>query len=89
MNAGDDRHCSSFEPLLKRVRRDFLSKQYGFNCTCDVCSLPESLSKASDERLLEISRRYEKFKTWENGIDGVEAIQHIRKIWEIGEEEGC
>jgi len=70
------------------VPRAFLSKRYGFNCTCDVCSLPEPLSKASDDRLLEISRRYEKFKTWENDIDGVEAIQHIRKIWEIEEEEG-
>jgi hypothetical protein len=69
-------------------RRAFLSKHYGFNCTCDVCSLPEPLSKASDKRLLEISRRYEKFKTWESEINGVEAIQHIRKIWEIEEEEG-
>jgi len=88
MNAGDV--CrSSFEPcVLIRVRRAFLSKQYGFDCTCDVCSLPEPLSKASDERLLEISRRYENFKTWEKDNDGAEAIRHIRKIWEIEEEEG-
>ncbi|KAF8798846.1 SET domain-containing protein [Phlegmacium glaucopus] len=69
-------------------RRAFLSKQYGFNCTCAVCALPEPLSKASDQRLMEMSRRYENFKTWGGEIDGVEAIQHIRKIWEIGEEEG-
>ena len=81
---------SSFEScVLMRVRiRAFLSSQYGFNCACDVCSLPEPLSKASDERLLEISGRYEKFRTWKNKNDGVEAIQHIRKIWEIEEEEG-
>ena len=80
-----------FEPHFadERIRRAFLSGQYGFHCRCDVCSLPESLSKASDERLLEISGLYEKFKTWGSGeIDGVEAIQHIRKIWEIEEEEG-
>ena len=87
MNAGDVSHCF-FVPCVLRVRRAFLSKRYGFNCTCDVCSLPEPLSKVSDERLLEISRRYEKLRTWENEIDSVEAIQHIRKIWEIEEEEG-
>ena len=81
--------ASSFESRVLRVRRRaFLNKRYRFNCTCDVCSLPKPLSKASDERLLEISQRYEKFKSWENGMDGVEAIQHIRKIWEIEEEEG-
>ena len=89
MSEGDVCHCIFISTwLLMRVRRAFLSQQYGFNCSCDVCSLPEALSRASDERLLEISRRYEKLKEWMNGIDGVEAIQHVRKIWEIEEEEG-
>lgn len=75
--------------MLRQWCRALLSRRYGFNCTCDICSLPELLSKASDKRLLEISERYEKFKTWSSDkIDGVEAIQHIRKIWEIEEEEG-
>ncbi|KAF8967087.1 hypothetical protein BDZ97DRAFT_1656788, partial [Flammula alnicola] len=69
-------------------RRAYLSKQYGFLCTCDVCSLPDELSKASDERLSKISALYEAYATWGSKIDGVEAINHIRKIWQLEDEEG-
>ncbi|KAJ3516600.1 hypothetical protein NLJ89_g1025 [Agrocybe chaxingu] len=70
-------------------RRAFLSQQYGFLCTCDVCSLPSDLSRASDTRLTEISRLYTDFAAWgRDGIDGAQAIEFIRKIWEIEDAEG-
>ncbi|KAF9485877.1 hypothetical protein BDN70DRAFT_970007, partial [Pholiota conissans] len=73
----------------RNERRAYLSQQYGFHCTCDVCSLPDALSKASDERLSAISALYDAFATWgSNQIEGPEAIEHIRKIWELEDQEG-
>ncbi|KAF8195503.1 hypothetical protein BJ912DRAFT_957233 [Pholiota molesta] len=73
----------------RHERRAYLSQQYGFHCTCDVCSLPDALSKASDERLSAISTLYEVFATWgSNTIEGPEAIDHIRKIWQLEDQEG-
>ncbi|CAA7261438.1 unnamed protein product [Cyclocybe aegerita] len=70
-------------------RRAFLSQQYGFHCTCDVCSLTSDLSRASDARLTEISRLYDEFAAWGSDIiDGAQAIEFIRKIWKIEDEEG-
>ena len=69
--------------------RAYLSQQYGFHCTCDVCSLPDDLSKASDRRLAEISRLYGELATWGRGkITGAEALTLIRKIWRLEDEEG-
>jgi len=73
----------------REERRALLSERYGFQCTCDVCSLPDDLSKASDKRLSTISSLYTKFATWGNQeMDGAEAIDTIRTIWQIGDEEG-
>ncbi|KAF8909006.1 hypothetical protein CPB84DRAFT_1834546 [Gymnopilus junonius] len=70
-------------------RRAFLQDHYGFHCTCAVCSLPDDLSKASDERLSKISYLYEKFAGWgRQEIDGTQAIEYIREIWRIENEEG-
>ncbi|KAF4617399.1 hypothetical protein D9613_006017 [Agrocybe pediades] len=70
-------------------RRAFLNKHYGFNCTCSVCSLPDKLSKASDDRLTKIKALYAKFATWGNNeIDGAQAIQTIGDIWTVEDEEG-
>ncbi|PPQ66612.1 hypothetical protein CVT26_009373 [Gymnopilus dilepis] len=70
-------------------RRAFLQQHYGFHCTCAVCSLPDDLSKASDERLTTISSLYEKFAAWgREEIDGAEAVEIIRQIWRIEDEEG-
>jgi len=87
------KEVSHFVTTLKgsahALPRAFLNEQYGFHCTCDVCSLPKDLSKASDARLTTISVLYDKFASWANEkVDGVEAINCIRKIWEIEEEEG-
>jgi len=69
--------------------RAYLSQQYGFYCKCDVCSLPDELSKASDTRLSEISRLYREFATWGNHeIEGPQAIDYIRNIWKLEEKEG-
>ncbi|KAL0578969.1 hypothetical protein V5O48_003061 [Marasmius crinis-equi] len=70
-------------------RRAFLRERYGFECQCDVCSLPEELSKGSDERLVAISDLYSRFATWgQELIDGMEAIDVVKKIWALGDEEG-
>jgi len=70
-------------------RRNFLSQQYGFNCTCAVCSLPDALSRASDKRLAHMTELLEKLARWGHAnIDGEEAIEVVRKIWDVGEREG-
>ncbi|KAJ7070024.1 hypothetical protein C8F01DRAFT_976975, partial [Mycena amicta] len=70
-------------------RRDFLSAQYGFKCTCAVCSLDDASSAASDKRLTKIADYYRHFGTWGNGaISGVEAVDTINKIWQLEDEEG-
>ncbi|KAK1236263.1 hypothetical protein PQX77_000497 [Marasmius sp. AFHP31] len=70
-------------------RRAYLREHYGFECQCDVCSLPQELSKASDERLVAISDLYSRFATWgHESIDGKEAIDVVKKIWSLGDEEG-
>ncbi|KAK7048145.1 SET domain-containing protein 5 [Favolaschia claudopus] len=73
----------------RQERRGFLSQQYGFKCTCAVCSLDDAASQASDERLTTIARYYVHFASWGSGtISGVEAISTINKIWSLEEEEG-
>jgi hypothetical protein len=69
--------------------RSYLSQQYGFHCTCAVCSLPDAESKASDKRLSEISQLQERLATWgQHRLNGIEAIRVVRQIWDLGEEEG-
>lgn len=73
-----DHHC-----------RNYLAQAYKFNCSCQVCSLPPEESHASDLRLQSMSLLYNKFRTWmKNEIDGLEALDLVRRIWHAGEEEG-
>ncbi|KAF5361020.1 hypothetical protein D9756_004833 [Leucocoprinus leucothites] len=70
-------------------RRAFLAEHYGFECECSVCSLPKEESEASDERLEAISEAYERLASWGQGrINGADAIAHVRKIWQLEDEEG-
>jgi len=69
-------------------RRAYLAEHYGFECSCSVCSLPDELSRASDERLSKMASLYTRFSSWGTGsISGREAIEIANQIWEIGEEE--
>lgn len=89
MNVGGCLHLRISRKLIDKRLRAYLSQQYGFHCSCDVCSLPDELSKASDERLSEISRLYQEFSNWGNyKIEGAQAVDYIRKIWKVEEEEG-
>ncbi|KIK59257.1 hypothetical protein GYMLUDRAFT_44626 [Collybiopsis luxurians FD-317 M1] len=70
-------------------RRAYLNHQYSFHCTCDVCSLPDLESIRSDQRLMSMSEMHSRFATWGSSlIDGEEAIGLVRRIWEVGGEEG-
>ncbi|TGO69546.1 hypothetical protein BELL_0767g00010 [Botrytis elliptica] len=40
----------------RRVRRASLQRNFGFDCSCGLCSLPENESKKSDRQLSEIPR---------------------------------
>ena len=56
---------------------------------CAYCALPDEESNASDIRLTSMNGLYERFSTWGHGaIDGREAIRVVKRIWDIGEEEG-
>ena len=89
MNVGGCWHMYFSHKLIDKRLRAYLSQQYGFHCSCDVCSLPDELSKSSDERLSEISRLYQEFSNWGNyKMEGAKAVDDIRKIWKIEEEEG-
>ncbi|KAG6831657.1 hypothetical protein H0H87_004607 [Tephrocybe sp. NHM501043] len=68
--------------------RAFLQENYGFTCTCRVCSLCDRESRASDKRLMGISDGYAKLATWGQGsINGAQAIDTVRMIWSIEDEE--
>jgi len=70
-------------------RQNFLLQQYGFNCTCAICSLPDARSRASDKRLAHMTELSEKLARWRYAnIDGDEAIEVVRKIWDVREREG-
>ncbi|PFH53872.1 hypothetical protein AMATHDRAFT_53434, partial [Amanita thiersii Skay4041] len=70
-------------------RREHLSQHYGFDCTCDVCSLPEALSRASDERLSRMSELYGRIGLWGKGeMSSEKAIETVKEIMKLGEEEG-
>jgi len=70
-------------------RRNYLLQQYAFNCTCAVCSLPDAHSRASDKRLTQMSELYDRLASWGHAnIDGEQALELVRKIWDTGEEEG-
>ncbi|KAF9267574.1 SET domain-containing protein [Marasmius fiardii PR-910] len=70
-------------------RRAYLREHYGFECQCHVCSLSDTESKASDGRLVAISDLYGRFGTWGQGsINGKEAIDIVKRIWVLGDEEG-
>ncbi|KDQ25361.1 hypothetical protein PLEOSDRAFT_1066483 [Pleurotus ostreatus PC15] len=73
----------------RRHRREYLSTQYGFSCTCAVCSLPSQQSRASDRRLNAMVDKYQRLSTWAQGSIGKdEAIKLTNEIWALGEEEG-
>lgn len=70
-------------------RRAYLEQNYGFRCTCSVCSLPEAKSKASDARLSRMASNWARFAKWiDESIDGVEALRLVREIWKDADEEG-
>jgi len=70
-------------------RQAYLLSQYSFNCTCATCSLPEALSRVSDERIVTINALYARLSSWqEKVIDGKAAIRIANQIWQLGEEEG-
>ncbi|KAF5382537.1 hypothetical protein D9615_002829 [Tricholomella constricta] len=70
-------------------RRALLKENYGFTCMCRVCSLPDNESHASDKRLLAITDGYSRFATWgPKNITGIEAIEAVRTIWAVEDEEG-
>ncbi|KIJ54906.1 hypothetical protein M422DRAFT_152563 [Sphaerobolus stellatus SS14] len=88
--AGEELLTTYFDTKKPRdQRREFLKERYKFHCTCKVCSLPSKESRASDQRLHSITSLKEKLQAWGTGkIHGPTAIEIVRQIWKIGDEEG-
>ncbi|KAG6907850.1 hypothetical protein DXG01_007114 [Tephrocybe rancida] len=93
---GDPHNIHGYKETKSRAKlnvvgnlRSYLEQNYGFTCMCSVCSLSDTESRASDERLTAISEGYAKFATWGQGaISGVDAIETVRMIWSTEDEEG-
>ncbi|KAG7087402.1 hypothetical protein E1B28_013372 [Marasmius oreades] len=80
-------YIDSRRPRKERIEK--LEKTYGFTCTCPICSLPPEESEKSDELLPQFTLFYTDFAQWYKGsITGKEAIQHIRKIWQLTVDTG-
>ncbi|KAH9819450.1 hypothetical protein DFH28DRAFT_25302 [Melampsora americana] len=61
-------------------RQDYLKSHYGFQCTCQTCSLNEEESLESDQRFLKINQLKSKLSDWSNElIGGFEAVQFIEE----------
>jgi hypothetical protein len=72
-----------------QIRRKYLSSQYGFTCTCEVCTLPEEQVRQSDARLValaDLEIQVSRWSDWE--IDGMVAVDLLKRMWELSEEEG-
>jgi len=70
-------------------RRAFLESHYHFHCSCSVCSLPDALSKSSDDRLAKMSALFQELASWGSGtIDGLKASEIAIEIWRVGQLEG-
>lgn len=87
---GEELLTAYFRTLQTRdERRRHLREDYGFHCTCTYCALPDEESRVSDIRLQTMNDLYNRLGTWGQGsIDGREAIRTVKRIWDIGEEEG-
>lgn len=69
--------------------RAYLAEHYGFECRCNVCSLPDEVLRESDERLYKMEMLYARFARWgTEEISGREAVSTAKEIWAIGEDEG-
>ena len=80
---------TSVYTLLSQFGSAYLKENYDFDCSCAVCSLPDSQSRKSDLRLEKMKELYHNLATWSSGsIDGREAVDIAREIWSLGEEEG-
>jgi hypothetical protein len=74
----------------RHERKEWLSQNYGFHCSCEVCSLPEAESRVSDGHLTTMSELHGHLAKWDQQriLDGKDAIGIMREIWHLGEEEG-
>ncbi|KAI0300251.1 hypothetical protein BC826DRAFT_992282 [Russula brevipes] len=90
INKGEELLTAYFRTLqIRDQRRHHLKQSYGFHCTCAYCALPDEGSKASDTRLTTISDLYGRLAMWGQGaVEGPEAIRVVKRIWDVGEEEG-
>ncbi|EGG04480.1 uncharacterized protein MELLADRAFT_108480 [Melampsora larici-populina 98AG31] len=65
-------------------RQDYLKSNYGFQCTCQTCSLTEEESIQSDQRFLKINQLKAKLSDWSNRlIGGFEAVRLIEEAVQL------
>jgi hypothetical protein len=70
----------------REERRAHLHKNYGFTCTCPICSLPDEESKKMDEKLLQFVPLYSTFHGYNSDVPPVEAMNAMRDLWKLALE---
>jgi SET domain-containing protein len=66
------------------TRQAYLKEHFGFDCSCQVCSLPAVERNASDARREEISRLQDVFATTDRAMsEPEEAFRDLRKLVNI------
>lgn len=89
INQGEELFTSYINTKAPReARRKTLKEDYHFDCNCPVCTLPDELSKASDERLSKLQGLFEQLQGWnDDSIDGKQTIDIVNQIWDLSLQE--
>ncbi|KDQ11251.1 hypothetical protein BOTBODRAFT_463425 [Botryobasidium botryosum FD-172 SS1] len=79
--------CIAYSELLapREARQAFLRHNFGFDCTCEVCSLQGDASRRSDERRVALGKLYEDIGFIQNPRRGIKAVQ---RALDLLREEG-
>ncbi|CAH7672815.1 hypothetical protein BY996DRAFT_8457966 [Phakopsora pachyrhizi] len=90
IKAGEEIFISYFDSKLPRSdRRSYLRSNYGFECSCKICSKDSESSKESDLRITNINSLKASLSAWQSGaMGGAEAVDLIETALDLMRQEG-